>query len=125
MTVPQTLSPLVRGLSYPLRVLNGNLATSTDYDLKTQEIRSVVETRFFERVMRADYGVGDHTLDIIDPGQINSEFQNSIQTHVSGLSSLVVKGDWITSGEDGIYKVYIIYQINGIPQPPLEFSLGN
>jgi hypothetical protein len=108
-----------------LRVLNGNLATSTDYDLKTQEIRSVVETRFFERVMRADYGVGDHTLDIIDPGQINSEFQNSIQTHVSGLSSLVVKGDWVTSGEDGVYKVYIIYQINGIPQPPLEFSLGN
>jgi hypothetical protein len=125
MTVPQTLSPAIRGLSYPLRIVNGNLSTSTDYELKTQEIRSIVETRFFERVMRADYGVGDHTLDVIDPGQINSEFQNSIQAYVSGLTSLVVKGDWITSGEDGIYKVYIIYQLNGVPQPPLEFSLSN
>jgi phage baseplate assembly protein W len=105
--------------------VNGNLSISTDYELKTQEIRSIVETRFFERVMRADYGVGDHTLDVMDPGQINSEFQSSIQAYVSGLTSLVVRGDWVTSGEDGIYKVNIVYQLNGVPQPPLEFSLSN
>ena len=125
MTVPHTLSAATRGLSYPLKVVNGNLSISTDYELKTQEIRSIVETRFFERVMRADYGVGDHTLDVMDPSQINSEFQNSIQVYVSGLTSLVVRGDWVTSGEDGVYKVKIVYQLNGVPQPPLEFSLSN
>jgi len=125
MTAPYTPSPSIRGLSYPLRIENGNLATSSDYQSKQEEIRSVVETRFYERVMRADYGVGDHTLEVINPGQINSEFQKSIQTHVEGLSSLVVKGDWLTGGEEGIYRVSIIYSVNGIPQPPLNFSLAN
>jgi hypothetical protein len=93
--------------------------------LKSQEIRSVVETRFFERVMRADYGVGDHTLDVMDPGQINSEFQTSISAQVSGLTSLSVNGDWVTRGDDGVYLVAITYAVNNIPQPPVQFSLGN
>jgi len=125
MSVPQLAYPTVRGISYPLRIENGNLATSTDFELKSQEIRSVVETRFFERAMRADYGVGDHTLDVIDPGQINSEFQTSISSQVSGLTSLSVNGDWITGGDDGVYLVAITYAVNNIPQPPVQFSLGN
>lgn len=117
-------TPSIRGLTYPLTIVNGNLGTSTDMALKTQEIRSVVETRFFERVMRADYGVSDHTLDVMDPGLINSEMQTSISENVSGLTSLTVSGDWQTSGEDGIYRVFIIYAVNGVPQPPLRFSLS-
>lgn len=118
-------SPAIRGIKYPLTIVNGNLATSTDYELKTQQIRSVVETRFYERVMRADYGVSDHTLDILDPGLINSEMQTSIMEYVSGLSALTVTGDWQTGGEDGIYRVFIVYTVNGVPQPPLQFSLSN
>lgn len=124
MSNPQPPSPSVRGLSYPLRIVNGNLAVSQDYDLISQQIRSVVETRFYERVMRADYGVGDHTLDIIDPGLINSEFQTSISTYVTGLSSLSVQGDWLSQGEEGIYTVSVTYGVNGVPQPPLNFALG-
>jgi hypothetical protein len=120
-----SFTPSIRGLSYPLRVVNGNLSTSTNFDLKSQEIRSVVETRFFERVMRADYGVGDYTLEIIDPNQINSDFRSSIEANVQGLTALSVQGDWLTSGEDGIYKVYVLYEVGGVPQPPLDFSLGN
>lgn len=75
--------------------------------------------------MRADYGVGDHTLDIIDPGLINSEMQTSIKAYVNGLTSLSVNGDWLTAGDDGVYRVSVIYAINGIPQPPLNFSLSN
>lgn len=125
MSVPQLTYPTIRGIAYPLRIENGNLATSTDFALKSQEIRSVVETRFFERVMRADYGVGDHTLDVMDPGQINSEFQTSISSQVSGLTSLSVNGDWVTGGDDGVYLVAITYAVNNIPQPPVQFSLGN
>ena len=115
----------IRGLKYPLQVVNGNLATSIDYDLKAQEILSVVQTRYFERVMRASYGVSDKTLDVINPGLINSEIQTSISQNVSGLTALSVQGDWVSEGDNGLYKVFIVYAVEGIPQPPLEFALAN
>jgi hypothetical protein len=125
MSITEPLSPSIRRLAYPLRIENGNLATSTDYALITQQIRSVVETRYYERVMRANYGVADNILNVMDPGQINSEFQASISANVSGLSALNVNGDWITQGDDGVYRVYIVYAVNGVPQPPMQFTLAN
>lgn len=125
MSITEPLSPSIRGLAYPLRIENGNLATSTDYALITQQIRSVVETRYYERVMRANYGVADNILNVMDPGQINSEFQASISANVSGLTALNVNGDWITQGDDGVYRVYIVYAVNGVPQPPMQFTLAN
>ena len=125
MNAPDVLSPSTRGITYPLTVENGNLTTSVDYALTTQQIRSVVETRYFERVMRAEYGIGDYVLEIIDPGQINSAIQFSILQNVAGLTDLSVTGDWQTAGDDGIYRVFIVYSVNGVPQPPLQFALAN
>ena len=125
MSSPDVLSPSIRGISYPLRVDNGNLATSTDYALITQQIRSVVETRYYERVMRAEYGIGDYVLEILDPGLINSAIQYSISQNVQGLSDLSVTGDWKTNGDNGTYRVFIQYEVNGILQPPLNFTLAN
>ena len=125
MSDPVVLSPSIRGITYPLTVDNGNLATSTDYTLVTQQIRSVVETRYFERVMRAEYGIGDYVLEVLDPGQINSAIQFSILQNVAGLTELSVSGDWQTTGDDGIYRVFIVYSVNGVPQPPLRFALAN
>jgi hypothetical protein len=119
------MSPTLRGLTYPLAVTNGNLSTSTDFDLITQQIRSVLETRYYERVMRANYGIGDFVLEILDPGQVNSSIQYSIIQNVSGLTELTVLGDWISEGDDGVYKVEITYAINGVPQAPLNFTLAN
>ena len=125
MSNPDVLSPIIRGISYPLTVDNGNLATSTDYALITQQIRSVVETRYYERVMRAEYGIGDYVLEILDPGTINSAIQYSILQNVRGLSDLSVTGNWRSEGDNGTYKVYIQYEINGVLQPPLNFTLAN
>jgi hypothetical protein len=125
MSSPDILSPSIRGISYPLAVTNGNLATSTDYVLITQQIRSVVETRYYERVMRAEYGIGDYVLEILDPGQINSAIQYSILQNVQGLTSLSVTGDWRSQGDDGLYRVFIEYAVEGVPQPPLSFTLAN
>ena len=125
MSEVTVLSPQIRGISYPLMVENGNLATSTDYALVTQQIRSVIETRYYERVMRAEYGIGDYVLEILDPGQINSAIQYSILQNVAGLTDLSVTGDWITNGDGGLYRVFIQYSVNGIPQPPLNFTLAN
>ena len=125
MSEPTVLSPSVRGITYPLTVANGNLATSTDYALTTQQIRSVIETRYYERVMRADYGIGDYVLEILDPGQINSAIQYSILQNVAGLTDLSVTGDWRSEGDNGLYRVFIQYAVNGVPQPPLNFTLAN
>lgn len=125
MSEPTILSPAVRGITYPLTVVNGNLATSTDYALITQQIRSVIETRYYERVMRAEYGIGDYVLEVLDPGQINSAIQYSILQNVSGLTDLSVIGDWKTAGDDGLYRIFIQYSVNGQPQPPLNFTLAN
>jgi len=125
MSTPEPLSSSIRGISYPLRVLNGNLSTSVDFALITQQIRSIVETRYFERVMRAEYGIGDYVLEVLDPGLINSAIQYSILQNVTSLSDLSVTGDWVTNGDNGLYNVFIQYSVNGTPQPPLSFSLAN
>jgi hypothetical protein len=125
MSDPTVLSPSIRGITYPLKVDNGNLSISIDYALITQQIRSVIETRYYERVMRADYGIGDYVLEILDPGQINSAIQYSILQNVDGLSDLSVTGDWRSQGDDGIYRVFIQYAVNSVPQPPLSFTLAN
>jgi len=121
----EPLSPTVRGLTYPLTIVNGNLATSVDYALINQQIRSVVETRYYERVMRANYGIQDNILSVIDPGLINSDLQSSITENVTGLSGVTVSGDWKTGGDDGIYYVFIQYSVNGVPQSPIQFPLSN
>ena len=125
MSEPTIMSPTIRGISYPLSVVNGNLATSTDYALVTKQIRSVLETRYYERVMRASYGIGDYVLEVLDPGQINSAIQYSSLQNVVGLSELSVQGDWITGGDDGVYKVVISYAVNGMMQAPLNYTLAN
>ena len=125
MTINEPLSPSIRGIAYPLEVVNGSLATRTDYGIVTQQIRSILETRYYERVMRADYGIGDYVLEILDPAQINSAIQSAIWQYVVGLSSLEVTGDWQSDGENGLYTVFINYEVDGVPQPPLNFTLAN
>jgi hypothetical protein len=125
MSDPTTLSASIRGIRYPLAVNNGNLAVSTDYELISQQIRSVLETRYYERVMIADYGIGDYVLEIMEPGLINSAIQNAILQNVDGLTELSVLGDWKTQGDDGVYIVFIQYSVGGVPQPPLNFTLAN
>ena len=125
MSDPTVLSPSIRGITYPLTIDGGNLSTSTDYALITQQIRSVVETRYFERVMRADYGIGDYVLEVLDPGQINSAIQYSILQNVDNLTDISISGNWRVDGDNGIYYVFIVYEVAGVPQPPLNFTLAN
>jgi hypothetical protein len=75
--------------------------------------------------MRAEYGIGDYVLEILDPAQINSSIQYSILQNVDGLTELSVTGNWRSDGDSGLYKVFIQYEINGVLQPPLNFTLAN
>ena len=124
-TVTEPAAPSIRGIRYPLTVSNGNLATSTDFALKTQQIRSVLDTRYYERVMRASYGMDDFVLSVINPGIVNSSIQASIRQNVDGLTSLQVSGNWESQGDEGVYKVYIEFAVDGVPQPPISLRLAN
>jgi hypothetical protein len=75
--------------------------------------------------MRAEYGIGDYVLEILDPGLINSAIQYSILQNVQGLSDLSVTGNWKSDGDNGLYRVFIQYEVNGVLQPPLNFTLAN
>jgi hypothetical protein len=117
------LQPRIRGLTYPLALSNGGLAVSVDIDLVRQHVLSVVETRWYERVMRANYGTDDFIFQVLKPSIINSQFQQAIEQEVTELSGVTVVGDW-TGSDGGLYRVIITYYINGVPQPQLSFTLS-
>jgi hypothetical protein len=117
------LQPKIRGLTYPLTISNGGLATSIDFDLVSQHVLSVVETRWYERVMRASYGTDDFIFEVLKPALINSQFQLAIEQNVPEVESVTVNGDW-SQGDNGLYRILITYYVNGVLQPPLSFTLS-
>ena len=117
------LQPQIRGLAYPLRIENGGLATSVDFDLVREHVLSVVQTRWYERVMRANYGTDDYIFQVVNPPLINTQLQMAVEQNVAEVDSVEVKGDWLQS-DDGMYKVIISYYVEGAPQPPLSFTLS-
>jgi hypothetical protein len=117
------LQPQIQGITYPLKISNGGLAVSVDLDLVSQHVLSVVETRWYERVMRASYGTDDYIFQVINPQLINTQLQIAVQQNVPEVDTVEVRGNW-RSGDDGLYDVAITYYINGTPQPPLSFTLS-
>ena len=117
------LQPRIRGLTYPLTLSNGSLAVSADVDLVREHVLSVVETRWYERVMRANYGTDDYIFQVLKPAVINSQFQQAIEQNVPELSGVTVVGDW-TQSDSGLYRVIITYYLDGVPQPQLSFTLS-
>lgn len=113
----------IRGLAYPLQTSNGNLAISEDTGSYEDQIMSSLETRPFERVMRADYGFDPGIFDTMEPNAINARIYNAITEQVQGLSSVEVIGN-ITTADAGLYSAVVKYSIRGIPQPPLTISLS-
>lgn len=117
------LQPKIRGIMYPLTVSNGGLATSVDYDLVRQHVLSVIQTRWYERVMRASYGTDDYIFQVINPALINSQLQIAVEQNVPEVDDVRVNGSWL-QGDNGLYDVAISYYVNGAPQPPLSFTLS-
>ncbi|MFZ9244634.1 MAG: GPW/gp25 family protein [Burkholderiaceae bacterium] len=114
--------PSKRGLTFPLEIVNGGLAVSTDLDLVREHIVSVILTRPFERVMRLDYGMPDQVFSVIQPEIVDAKIAAAIEREVTEIEDLRVQGEWY-AGEDGLYNVNIYYTVDGIPQPVLELSL--
>ena len=113
----------IRGLAYPLRIENGNLAVSSDLVSVEDQIISVLETRPFERVMRANYGFDPGIFDTMEPNAINARIYNAVKVPSERRDCL--RGPWdFSNGDSGLYTVTIKYAVSGIPQPPLQVSLS-
>ncbi len=114
----------IRGLMYPLQVdSKGHLILSNDLAVVEENIISVLETRPFERVMRADYGFNPDIFSTIEPNAINARIWEAVTTQVPAVEALEVKGA-LESADNGLWAVRLIYSVNGVPAPPLDLTLN-
>lgn len=112
----------VRGLAYPLEIKNGGLKLVEDADVIEQDIVSALETRPFERMMRADYGLTDNIFEVLKPDAIDARLSEAVIEQVRGVDDLSIRGNWV-NGENGVYSVEITYSVSGKPQAPIRLSL--
>ena len=112
-----------RGLTYPLTITNGQLSYSEDMALIEEHIISVLETRPYERVMRATYGFDPKIFSTMEPNAINARIYKAVTEEVSEVEDLDVKGN-VDAKEEGLYQVTLYYKVRGIPAPPLALSLN-
>lgn len=112
-----------RGLSYPLSLKNGGLATTQDLSLVEEHIISVLETRPYERVMRGSYGFDPKIFHTLEPNAINARIYQAVTSQVPEVQQLEVLGS-VSTVEEGTYQVTLKYVAFGIPAPPLSLSLN-
>lgn len=116
-----TQKPIRRGFSYPLRIEEGSLGLSEDSDLIREAIFSVLETRWFERVMRPSYGTPDYVFESVrDTSAIAEQILQALETQIEGVSSWKVSG---TIDDSGVLRIAIDYSVAQIPQPPIKYRL--
>ncbi len=115
---------VVRGFAYPIQLdANGQIELAEDVSVVEQNIISVLETRPFERVMRADYGFDPGIFDTMEPTAINARIWRAVTTYCPAVTDLTVDGG-ISSADNGVYNVLIKYSVNGTQAPPLNLSLN-
>jgi hypothetical protein len=115
---------VVRGLAYPLQLgADGRLVLAEDLSTVEQNIISVLETRPFERVMRADYGFDPRIFDVMEPTAINARIWLAVTTYCPAVEDLTVEGG-IALADSGVYNCRLTYVVNGVAAPPLNLSLN-
>ena len=115
---------VVRGFAYPLQLdSTGHVILAEDVSVVEQNIISVLETRPFERVMRADYGFDPGIFDTMEPTAINARIWRTVTKYCPAVTDLTVDGG-LANGDNGTYNVLIKYQVNGTAAPPLNLSLN-
>lgn len=108
-----------RGISYPLTIAAGNLATSIDVDLIKEQIFSWLETNYRERVMRPVYGMRDMIFSPIIPGTIAAYVETGLNQNITD-TNFIVGADVYQSGE---VALEIRWSYRGQLQPPIEYQL--
>lgn len=117
------MSPLanIRGLSYPLRLINGGLAVSTDLNLIKESIFSVLETIPSERVMQYPYGTPHLVFDTVPTfGVVLEIIRQALETQIPEVTRFEILGD---IDEEGVGRVTINWEVDSLPQVPIQYQL--
>jgi phage baseplate assembly protein W len=109
----------IRGITYPLTIVNGGLATSIDIELIRQQIFSYLETYQPERVMRPRYGMRDELFSPIVPGVTAANVQAGLESEIPAAEFQVGTIVW---GE-GVLDLEIRWSVQGEQQPAIGFQL--
>lgn len=111
----------LRGIAYPLAIANGSLVLATDTDLIKGHIISVLETEPLERVMRPGYGTPDFLFNAVQDIHLIAQYvRQALEREIA--ATFEVTGSLDDSGA-GVLSV--LWSVDGVPQPPLNFELAN
>lgn len=98
----------MKGIKFPLEVVNGNLAIASDEELFRGHILTWLQTETFERVMRPRYGLEDYLFKgISDITRIASDIKAGLEEYVPDIK-FEVEGTINDAGEAG-YNIYWAY----------------
>jgi hypothetical protein len=111
---------ILRDLAYPLRIVDGGLATATDADLVRDSILSVLETRPFERIMRPQYGTSNLAFEAHpNPSVVAERIRQALELQITDATFEVLG----QVNEDGSYLLTINWQLASLPQPAIQYRL--
>lgn len=113
----------IRGLAYPLEIVDGQLRVAEDVSIVEQNIMEILETRPTERVMRTTYGFDPKIFNTLEPNAINARIHRAIMEEIPAVQNLEVIGRMDTL-DSGTYNVTLKYSVQGVPVPPLNISLS-
>ena len=114
--------PEIRGLAYPLEVVNGQLKIAEDVSVIEQNIIEVLETRPSERAMRVTYGFDPKIFNTLEPNAINARIHKAVIDEIPSISYLEVIGA-VDNLDTGTYQVSLNYSVRGVQAPQLNLSL--
>lgn len=99
-----------QSLAYPLRLAaNGGLELATEHEVTQDRIRSILETRPGEMIMRSNYGLSDQAFTAIpSPDVISERIRQAIEIQMRGQVSVFVSSQ--LTAEDGLLELQIDWQ---------------
>ena len=111
----------IRGIAYPLTIVNGTLTTAVDVDLLRGHIFSVLDTEVGERIMNPGYGSPDFLLNAVPEIHLVAQFLRQALERSIPEVNFEVSG---SIGDDGAGILTVLWSIDGQLQPPLQFQLA-
>lgn len=113
------MSKFIQGVSYPLAIVDGNLALSCDEELIADHIVSMLEIEPSENPMRPEYGISGALFESQRSAAEYSAYVSRQMTAYIPQASISVAGE---IGDNGALGLQIDWQFNGVTQDSILVS---
>lgn len=110
----------LQGLSYPLRLNGkGGLSISTDIDRIREQILEILDTKYFERVLRSDFGTEYLILSTPSKGTVEASLAQSLERQLDPQIKFRIN---LEPDESGTWYTLIQWWTEEIPEQSLSVS---